>query len=134
MSFIDNYQLRKSFVAWLKANSTITDTLDDVLEIRELDWFGEDFTYPNIRVTCAVVPGQCNATEGTVTISYFSEEKSSKQAIRSQGIVAKQLHEKDFTSLSVKVFSILVTDLPDAVETDGVWQADIVLSLRAVEV
>jgi len=135
MSFVDNYQLRKSLVAWLKANSTVTDTLDDVLEIREKDWSGEDYSYPNIRVTCAVSPGECNATSATATIIYYSEKKSSKQAIQSQGIIAKQIHEKDFTKESVKVFSLEVTDLPDAVQNDiGVWEANIELSLKANEV
>ena len=134
MSFVDNYQLRIAWVAWLKDNSTVTDTLDDTDEIRELDWQGEDFSYPNIRVTCAVVPGQCGITDATARISYFSEEKSSLQAIQSQGIIAKQVHNKDFTKSSVKVSGITVVDLPDAVEEDGVWQADIMLSLSANEV
>ena len=131
----DNYDVRVAIVSWLKSNTTITATLTDTDEIRELDWQGEDFSYPNIRVTCSVTPTQCNITNVQATISYFSEKKSSKQAIQSQGIIAKQLHGKDFTSSSVKMSAIVVTDLPDATQVmEGVWKSDVNLTMRASEV
>ena len=135
MTFADNYQCRKSLVAWLKANATILATLDDSSEIREKDWQAEDYTYPNIRVTCAVSTTQCTITDGTAIISYYSEKKSSKQAIQSQGIIAKQLHNTGFTSESIKISSIRNLILPDAEQVlEGVWKADVQFSFQAVEV
>ena len=128
----DNYDVRVALVAWLKANSTITATLTDTNEIRELDWQGEDFSFPNIRVTYSVTPTQCNITDVTAVVSYFSERKSSKQAIQSQGIIAKQLHEDDFTANSIHMSAIVVTQLPDAVQvSEGVWKADVNLTMKA---
>ena len=135
MSFVDNYQCRVSFITWLKVNATILATLTDTDEIRELLWQGEDFSYPDIRVTCSMTPTQCAITDGSGIISYFSEQKSSKQTIQSQGIIAKQLHNFGFTSEGIKISAILVTSLPDAEQVqEGVWRADVNISFKAVEV
>jgi len=130
---LDNVDIRKALVSWLKANTTIVATLTDPNEIRELDWQGEDYSYPNIRVTCSVSPTQCNITDVDATISCFSEQKSSYQSILMQGIIAKQLHNKDgFSSGVVNFSSIRVTNLPDATQFEnGVWKADVILKMKA---
>jgi hypothetical protein len=133
MLVLDNVDMRSSLVAWLKANSAIVATLKDPLEIRELDWQGEKFTYPNIRVTCAGIFRECwNDVNGT--ISYFSEQKSSKQALVAQGIIARQLHLNNFTQGNIRFFSAIVSSLPDAVQVDGIWRADVILTTKASSV
>ena len=135
MGLVDNYDVRTSLVAWLLANATVTGTLQDVTEIRERDWQGEDFSYPNIRVTCSLTPTECNYANIDAIISYYSEQKSSKQAIQSQGIIYKQLHENSFTSEGIKFSNVRVTFLPDATQEDnGVWKADVNISAVVSEV
>ena len=137
MSLVDNYQARKSIVAWLKDNATIVATVntEDDIEIREKDWQGEKFKYNNIRVTCSAAPTECDKTDIDAIISYFSESKSSKQAIESQGIIAKEFHRKDFTKEGIKMSAITVTNLPDAEQvSEGVWKADVIVSMIASEV
>jgi hypothetical protein len=132
---LDNVDIRSALVAWLKANATIVDTLNDSLEIRELNWSGEVFTYPVIRVTCSSVPNQCDYSDVTATISYFSEQKSSKESLTGQGVIAKQVHKKSVDQGTVHFSNMRVTSLPDAVQAEkGVWKADTVLSFRASEV
>lgn len=131
---LDNVDIRTAIVAWLKSNATIVATLTDSDEIRERDWSGEDFTYPNIRVTCSSIPNQCNYSDVTAIISYFSEQKSSKEAITGQGVIFKQMHNKYVENSSVKFSNMRVTSLPDAEQIDGIWKADVNLSMRASEV
>lgn len=131
---LDNVDIREAVVAWLKANATIVATLDDPNEIRELSWQGEDFTYPNIRVTCASVPNQCDYSDVTATISSFSEEKSSKEVLTMQGVIAKQIHKKSVEQDAIKFDNIRVTSLPDSIQENGIWKADVILSTRANEV
>lgn len=129
---LDNLEVRKSIVSWLLANSTVTSTLNDINEIREMDWQGEKFTYPNIRVTSSVSPNECEFSDVDGTISFFSEEKSSRQSIKAQGIIAKQLHKKNFISEGVRMSAILITQLPDAVQVEeDIWKADVILSMKA---
>ena len=100
-------------------------------EIRELDWAGEDFSYPNIRVTASVNPGEC-LDDVTVRISYFSEQKSSKESIVGQGIIAKQYHDKPFTRSNVRFSPLHVSSIPDAIRvSDTVWRADVNLTMKA---
>ena len=136
MTLIDNYQLRTALVSMCKDIAVIPATLTDTDEIRELDWMGEKFSYPNIRITCSITAlGQCAPYDAQATISYFSEQKSSKQAIQSQGIIAKSLHNVNKTYNSVKMTNIQVTSLPDAEQVaEGVWKADVPLSMKVNEV
>ena len=129
---LDNVDIRETIVAWSKANTAIVATLPaGAVEIRELHWSGEDFVYPNIRVTCSSTPNQCSYSDVVATISYFSEQKSSKQSLIGQGVIAKQMHKKSVDQGTVEFSNMRVTSLPDAVQTDGIWKADTVLSMRA---
>ena len=128
---LDNVDVRTIWVAELKANVTVlSGTSSGATEIRELDWQGETFVYPNIRVTSSITPGEC-LDDVTVRISYFSEQKSSKEAITGQGIIAKQYHQKPFTRSNIRFSPLLVSSIPDAVQVNGVWRADVNLTMKA---
>jgi len=131
---LDNVDIRAAMMAWLKSNTAILATLTDTDEIRELHWQGEDFTYPDIRVTSSSVPNQCSYSDVTMVISYYSEQKSSKQAITGQGVIAKQMHNKSIEQGSVKFDNMRVTSLPDATQNGDIWKADVNLSMKASEV
>lgn len=119
---ITNNDAQAAVVAWLKANTTVTD-LDSNFpdEIREETWQGEDFTYPNIRVSCEITAGECYDDLFCV-ISSFSEQKSSKESQNIAGVVATELHNKSFEQDSIR-FSALTVKTIRAVQEDGIWQA-----------
>lgn len=121
---ITNNEAQAALLAWMQANTTIT-ALDSnfPIEIREIDWQGEKFTYPNIRIMCEVTGGECYEDLFSV-ISCFSEEKSSKEAQNIAGVVANQLHNKTFTQSSIR-FSALRAKTIRAVQENGIWKADI---------
>lgn len=136
---LDNNDIRSAIVAWLKGNAAIVANLTaggtGAVEIRELWWQGEDFLFPNIRVTCSSsIPTQCDYSDIDAIISYFSEEKSSKKSLVGQGVIAKQLHKKSVSQNSVSLVNMRVINLPDAVQEGGIWKADVILSMRVSEV
>lgn len=132
---LDNNDIRSGLIGWLQNNSQIVGVLvsgsSSAQEIRERNWQGEDYQYPNIRVTCNSVPNQCGYSDVNATVSFFSEQKSSKQSLIGQGIVAKQMHQKSVSYGSINFGNMRVTSLPDAVQENGVWKSDVLLSTRA---
>jgi hypothetical protein len=130
---ITNTQQREAWVQYLKSQASITGLLTDPLEIREADWKGEIFSYPNIRVQAVDVRPHinpnCAQSYGTVIISVFSEEKSSKQADQIAGAIANYIHGNTFTASGVKFWMVSVSDLIAAIaESDVVWKAEIHVS------
>jgi hypothetical protein len=47
---LGNDQIQEAWVLYLKANTNILAELNDNDEIREDNWQGDEFSYPNIRV------------------------------------------------------------------------------------
>lgn len=132
---LDNVDIRTAMVVWLKANAAILATLTDTNEIREVNWSGEDFSYPNIRVTCSSTPNQCDYSDVQLTISYYSEQKSSKESLTGQGVIAKQMHKKSVDQGTVRFTNMRVTSLPDAQQIENnIWKADVIIATRASEV
>lgn len=125
---ITNTQHREAWVQYLKSQASITSLLTDPLEIREADWKGEIFSYPNIRVQAISVRPHlaCAQTIGSISILVFSEEKSSKQADYIAGVTANFIHDRKFSSSGVKFWAVTVTNLVAAIaESDTIWRAEI---------
>lgn len=125
---ITNTQQREAWITYLKSKAAITSLLTDPLEIRESDWKGELFTYPNIRVRAVEVRPHpsCAQTFGTVIISVFSEEKSSQQADLIAGAVANFIDGKTFTVAGIHFWMVMVSSLVGAIaESDVVWRSEI---------
>lgn len=126
---ITNNDSQAALIAWLKANTAIL-ALDSnfPVEIREEDWQGEDFSYPNIRVSCEITAGECYDDLFSI-ISCFSEQKSSQEAQNIAGTVATQIHKKTFEQNSIR-FSALTVKTVRAVQEDGVWQARVEVNAK----
>lgn len=114
---ISNSDIQQSWIAKLKANSSIT-ALVPAVEIRENQWKGERFSYPNIRVKLTnfapnTPNNNCLIFRSEVSILCFSEIKSSKEADDIAGVVATQLWGHPFTSGGVKFTAVnLVNIIP----------------------
>ena len=73
--------VQASIITKLKAAASITSLLTDVKEIREVEWVGSVFSYPNIRVRVESfdrVTADCNIFNVSVNIYVFGENSSSK--------------------------------------------------------
>src|SRR5512139_1780666 len=112
---IDNAQIQAAWITKLKATSTVTARVA-ASEIREDNWKGERFTYPNIRVKLGpLTPTQPNNTclifRSDVTILVFGEQKSSKSEDEIAGIIATTFWQHPFTSGAVKFTAINLTSI-----------------------
>lgn len=124
MTITTNNDAQAALIDWLQANANVLALSSNYpVEIREESWQAEKFTYPNIRVMCEITDGEC-FDDLYAVISCFSEQKSSKEAQNTAGIIANDLHNKVFTQNSIR-FSALRTKTLRATNEGGVWQADV---------
>lgn len=131
MTIPRNDQLKSSIVAKLKADTVVTTLLTDTEEIREVQWQGTIFSYPNIRVR--VVENSpdkngCAFTNARMGIMVFSEDDSSQEADQIAGIIANQLHTQSFTSQSIKFTLYAEKIIPAIRRDDNVWVSEVILN------
>ena len=98
---IDILNTQSALVQWLKANTIIPPLVPSTngIEIREVEWRGDKFLYPNIRVRVKkVAPEMSNCNKGTfeAVIIIASEEYSSLECNTIAGKVLQEIHGKSF--------------------------------------
>ena len=135
-----NDQVQAAIVAYIKAQSTITDELvtaqnsNGADEVREDNWQGREFTYPNIRVrliTNEPADPECNLHSVTLSFLVFSEDPSSQEADRIAGIINNTLHGRSFQSNNIS-FSLRTTSLVPAIRSDErTWRAETLMQASA---
>lgn len=127
-SFIRDDQIQAGLVSYLKSKTTITSLLDSANEIREDQWQGTEFLYPNVRVRLMNNrPYQECFHSFDCGIQVFSEEASSREADQISGIIAGEFHIKGFTSNSL-AFLVSVTNVVPAVRSDTrTWRSEVLL-------
>ena len=127
-----NDLIQSALITYLKANATILAELPATGsdEIREDQWQGSNFIYPNIRVR--IISNEpyktfCAASEVSLGFQVFSEEASSWQADRIAGIINNVLHTRSFSSGSIH-FSLWTTNLVPAIRRDNrTWQSEVLM-------
>lgn len=120
---ISNADIKAAWISKMKSNLYITSVVSSG-EIREVEWKGTEFAYPNIRVKLQpLVPTtqslDCRVFNSDVTIYVFSEEKSSKQADDIASVIAEQIWTHGFTVGNVKIFSVHLSGLDPAEVPEG---------------
>ncbi|MHA2405077.1 MAG: hypothetical protein ACXADH_18945 [Candidatus Kariarchaeaceae archaeon] len=128
MTLVRADEVRTSIVANMKANATITALLSDTDEVREFNWKGTEFSYPNYRVRINTLPPVDDCyQEMEVSIFCFSEQASSQQAEEMAGTVANEYHDKGFTQSGI-TFSHLKADIIPAIQQDAkTWRSEVIL-------
>lgn len=130
-----NDLIQSAIVAYLKSQATILAELPDDDEIREEQWQGSTFTYPNIRVRLiSNIPLENNCDGSTVVMSIlaFSEEASSHEADRIAGIINTALcgseeKGKSFVYQSIR-FSTFPNNLIPAIRQDkNTWRSEVLI-------
>lgn len=94
---IRNDQIQAALIDKLQATSDITDRVSSA-EIREDQWAGAGFSYPNIRVQLrpsTPVDGICSGQSFDASILVFSESSSSLEADQIAGIIAQEFSGDD---------------------------------------
>jgi hypothetical protein len=135
---IRNDELQAALISLLKANTTITNELVDlngvsvIEEIREDQWQGTEFSYPNIRVkligTNPVGDKDCAIVNFSVSFQVYSESANSLQSDKIAGIINNELHGKQFNTNGIAV-SFRLTNLIPAVRSDKyTWRSEALMS------
>lgn len=121
--------VREALIDYLKSKTTITTALGGSTEIRERQWQGTEFTYPNVRVSIGrMVPqfaGECNIFDCPITISVFSEMAQSSQADNIAGIINTALHRRSFDSNGVR-FMMWTTPVEAIREDTRTWRSQVI--------
>lgn len=125
MTLIRADQVRDAIIDVIKANATIMALLDDANEVREFNWKGTDFSYPNYRVRINGVPPFDTCYQNLdASIYCFSEEASSQEAEEMAGTVANELFEDSFTQDSIRFTHIITDPIPAIAESERIWRAE----------
>lgn len=137
---IRNDQIQKELIARLKANTTIAPLVvsgtfaDDTwgADIREDQWQGTTFGYPNIRVrllpTTPLGDKDCKLIRFSVSFMAFSEDGSSMEADYIAGIINNELHGKTFFSNSIEI-SLRSASLIPAIRSDArTWRSEALMN------
>ena len=137
---IRNDQIQSALISKLKANTTITPLLasgtyaDETWErdIREDQWQGTAFGYPNVRVrllpSSPIGDKDCSIVKFSVSFLVFSESGSSLEADQIAGIINNELHGKTFTSNSI-VISLRLESLIPAIRSDiNTWRSEVLMN------
>lgn len=139
MSLISPSDAQAVLISWLKGNAPVLVTLKDTKEIREKEYQGQQFSYPNIRVKIdSVIPDPfCNYGKVLFSIDCNTEDKSSKNCNDMAGVIENQLHKKQFSrtinGVPIRFTYVLITHIKGAGRTIYGWQTNLMGSVLVSE-
>lgn len=116
-----------AIVAKIKATSSITSLLvGGASEVREIQWQGDTFTYPNIRVDLEInefsfdEQERCNLQYVEFSVYVFSQERSSKECSQIKTAIINGLVGIGFTNATqgVKFSRLRLVDNVPAIRED----------------
>lgn len=134
---ITNSQIQAAWITKIQSLATVTARVDSD-EVREDNWKGTDFDYPNIRVKMGLLTPQvqsnpCPIFTSQVSILVFSAQKSSKEADEIAGLIATEVWGKAFSKESIKFVGVSLDSLAPAEppeDNPDVWVSSVNLSCR----
>lgn len=124
MTIIRNDEIQTALISKAKSLSAIT-ALVSAVEIREDQWQGSDFIYPNIRVRMVEnsSPDGC-ATKISVGFQVFTEDRFSDTADKIAGIIGNELDGLSFVAEGLHM-NLWVVSLIPAVRSDiRTWRVE----------
>lgn len=125
----NNYDVQAAMVAYLKTKTVITDEVT-AAEIREDQWQGTEFIYPNVRVRMISnqpLDTNCDAAEVMYSIQIYSQQDSSIEAERIAGIINSALHARSFESLGVRFSTRTTNQVPAYRQDTRTWRSEILM-------
>lgn len=135
---LGNDEIQAALVGYFKSIPSIADEVThtvnskSIVDVREDQWQGRDFAYPNIRIrlisNTPLWSGDCNAHRIYLGIQVFTENDSSLNADRIAGIINSALHGKSFSASSI-TFSLRTTNLVPAIRSDVLtWRSEVLMT------
>ena len=129
---ITNNEIQAALISKLLANTTVIAELDDAEEIRENEWQGTAFSYPNIRVRMIsndpLENTSCTQTKVSIGFQVFSEDASSQQADTIAGIIMNALHDKPFSQDGLLI-ALRMNDLIPAIRSNmRTWKSEVLMN------
>jgi len=131
MIHLSNADIQAAIVAKLKASTQVTAKVS-ALEIREDQWQGTEFVYPNIRVRMIsnrpYESEDCTIIDFTVGIQVHTQDASTYEADTIAGIIANVLHGHPWSTSSLLI-SLRTTNLVPAIRSDiRTWRSEVLMT------
>jgi hypothetical protein len=131
MTYPTNDVIQAALVSYLKGKATVTVEVTSA-EIREDQWQGTDFIYPNARIKMINnVPERgaaCSRGKVDLSILVHTQDDSSRNADRIAGIINDVLHDIQFSSSDLNVH-LVTTNLVPAIRSDvRTWRSEVRMS------
>lgn len=124
-----NNEIQAALIAYLKSQSTLTDEVGSA-EIREDQWQGREFAYPNVRlrlISNVPLSSNCDLARVTFSAMVFTEDASSLNSDRIAGIINTILHDHSFSSNNI-TFHCRTTNLVPALRSNiQEWRSEVLL-------
>jgi len=130
---ISDELLQTDILAKLKSISSVITLLPDGTEgIRELQWQGDNFQYPNVRLDLEDSgyefdeQEQCQLYFAEFSLYVFSEERSSRQCSQIKGLLENYLTGRGWTGANAKYSRLrLIENIPAVRQDEVTWRSQI---------
>lgn len=131
MAYPSNDLIQTAIIARLKAESSVTAEVTSA-EVREDQWQGTEFIYPNVRVrminNVPVRGFECNTGNIDMSVLVHTQDDSSRNADRIAGIINTVLHDVQFSSSDLSIH-LYTTNLVPAMRSDvRTWRSEVRMS------
>lgn len=131
MAYPSNDLIQTAIIARLKAESSVTAEVT-AAEVREDQWQGTEFIYPNVRVrminNVPVRGFECNTGNIDMSVLVHTQDDSSRNADRIAGIINTVLHDVQFSSSDLSIH-LYTTNLVPAMRSDvRTWRSEVRMS------
>jgi hypothetical protein len=119
-------EIQKALLMYLQSKPNITVVVS-AGEIREAEYQGTEFTYPNIRlrITENIPTYKSCYQDFELRVTSFSEEASSLEVQQITGIITRELHGKGFSSNNLAFTMSLLRTLPPVRSERQTWREEI---------
>lgn len=123
----DQETTKAAWIAYLKSKTALVALLDNALQIKELQWQGDEFLYPAVRVSVDYFPSieGCGPDDIDVKIKVFSEQKSSKEVVHIGAVLQSILHKHPFSQNGLKFPMVNVQKIENPERTPLAWELEV---------
>lgn len=130
---IPNNTVQASLISETQLVPTLTGTVlpDGAQGVRELNWRGDVFTYPNVRLalenqTDATPDSNCTPVFQDWSFYIFSEKHSSFEANEIAGLIVIYFKGRNFSSNGIRFVRVeILENIPALQEDEKTWRAQI---------
>ena len=139
---ISDNLIQADLIAKLKSITSVTSVLGDgVSGVKELEWQGDEFTYPCVRLELEDAGYEMEDQENCglyfceFSIYTFSQERSSKQCSQIKGMLETALSGLGFTGTYAKFNRLrLLESIPAVREDSRTWRTQLRYRTRLTEI